>query len=639
MAEQDRELSDGEEPESAPRKRVDALLIASSAESDTESKGQLSRLGQLRKGMNSMNVFSSRKGGGDNKNRFKNAEMQTNEDQEVLDIKPVYCLLHDCCAAIGASYAEIWTRKPLEGTATEHTDSLSAPDSTPHHTHGHRFGIEEVGDTDSPPPRSPVQVRSSSKKTLRAPSAPQEAPSSPKQLFSSLRHKASGNFGRGSSGGKLPFLKEDTHGSQGSFGLHRRPSLVGALGILGLVADDHTHEVPGAQLASSLTFADYSYVDQELLESQVVGRTAQLEGQNWRMVQKRLDTLTRNQQLHYTEGVGLPGAAWAHEHILDWHDLSVLDDSDELLQKDARCLVLRRFFDMSVGVKIMDPTSTYLVGVLILYKTFPSEKKRSNRLNYRQFSSQAVVTDLLKNAGKGAYWCMKLQEASATFVQLRAEEEAAERLSMDEGDDTIVERKSLDIKFRHWWWKFFKKFRGQKGTPPGKNTWQYSIWSFIGCFVVMLIISAVNRGMRDIQYNNDYLFILINSMGALSAMVFAAPASPIVQPRNIFGGHIISAVSGLLVDYLSNPEYLGVLPEWVAVPLAPAVAVLLMCKFGLFNPPACACSVIYLAGRTQIKNLGWMYIACPILLDCSIVVITGVAVNNLSKERTYPLFW
>lgn len=31
----------------------------------------------------------------------------------------------------------------------------------------------------------------------------------------------------------------------------------------------------------------------------------------------------------------------------------------------------------------------------------------------------------------------------------------------------------------------------------------------------MLIISAVNRGMRDIQYNNDYLFILINSMGAL----------------------------------------------------------------------------------------------------------------------------
>lgn len=40
-------------------------------------------------------------------------------------------------------------------------------------------------------------------------------------------------------------------------------------------------------------------------QSQVVGRTAQLEGQNWRMVQKRLDTLTRNQQLHYTEGVGV----------------------------------------------------------------------------------------------------------------------------------------------------------------------------------------------------------------------------------------------------------------------------------------------------------------------------------------------
>lgn len=82
-------------------------------------------------------------------------------------------------------------------------------------------------------------------------------------------------------------------------------------------------------------------------------------------------------------------------------------------------------------------------------------------------SDAPVCARVSSTAGKGAYWCMKLQEASATFVQLRAEEEAAERLSMDEGDDTIVERKSLDIKFRHWWWKFFKKFRGQKGTPPG----------------------------------------------------------------------------------------------------------------------------------------------------------------------------
>lgn len=45
---------------------------------------------------------------------------------------------------------------------------------------------------------------------------------------------------------------------------------------------------------------------------------------------------------------------------------------------------------------------------------------------------------------------------------------------------------------------------------------------------------------RDVEYKDGHLFALMASFGAVSTMLFAAPTSQLVQPRNVVGGHIIS---------------------------------------------------------------------------------------------------
>ena len=56
------------------------------------------------------------------------------------------------------------------------------------------------------------------------------------------------------------------------------------------------------------------------------------------------------------------------------------------------------------------------------------------------------------------------------------------------------------------------------------------------------------------QTSGEY-YILLNSVGALATLVFAAPNSPLGQPRNAVGGSMISAAISVLFYYLSGEEY------------------------------------------------------------------------------------
>ena len=62
-------------------------------------------------------------------------------------------------------------------------------------------------------------------------------------------------------------------------------------------------------------------------------------------------------------------------------------------------------------------------------------------------------------------------------------------------------------------------------------------------------------------------FVMVGSWGALLTLLFSAPASPLVQPRNIVGGNLVSCVVAILFSYLTAEEYLNVLPLWLAVAL------------------------------------------------------------------------
>jgi len=150
-------------------------------------------------------------------------------------------------------------------------------------------------------------------------------------------------------------------------------------------------------------------------------------------------------------------------------------------------------------------------------------------------------------------------------------------------------------------------------------------WAFIGSFIGLGIISFL-------QY--DYLTtadltLLIGSFGASCVLIYGVIDSPLAQPRNLIGGHVISAIVGVSIFKL-----IPVL--WVAAPLAVSVSIIAMQITKTLHPPGGATALIAVTGGVNITNLGYLYVLSPVLSGVLILFITALIFNNIPKGRRYP---
>lgn len=154
--------------------------------------------------------------------------------------------------------------------------------------------------------------------------------------------------------------------------------------------------------------------------------------------------------------------------------------------------------------------------------------------------------------------------------------------------------------------------------PPFKSLssipLKYEIWFFgwIGSFVGILLVEAImsaNTAFRD-SYNVP---IIIASFGATAVLIYGAVDSPLAQPRNVFGGHIISALVGVCITrlFVLDPAYLGHLDNRAFHPatfinggLSMATAFLAMQITGTTHPPYVTWSSRDLAHRSSANNSG-----------------------------------
>ena len=127
--------------------------------------------------------------------------------------------------------------------------------------------------------------------------------------------------------------------------------------------------------------------------------------------------------------------------------------------------------------------------------------------------------------------------------------------------------------------------------------------------------------------------LLIGSFGASAVLCFGATKSPLAQPRNLVGGHFISALVGVTVCQLIGAE--SVLAVSLAVPLA--IAAMLMT--GTLHPPGGATALTAVTGGQAIYGLGYGYVFIPCLLGAVILLVTALVCNNMSRHCQYPLYW
>jgi CBS domain-containing membrane protein len=152
-------------------------------------------------------------------------------------------------------------------------------------------------------------------------------------------------------------------------------------------------------------------------------------------------------------------------------------------------------------------------------------------------------------------------------------------------------------------------------------------WTFIGSFIGIGLIGLLNSHFFTIH---DNLF-LIGSFGASAVLIYGVINSPLAQPRNLVGGHLISALIGVTIHYLIPDE------TWVAGALAVSVSIVIMQFTKTLHPPGGATSLIANIGSEKIKNIGYWYVLSPVLMGVIILLTVALIVNNMTSHRSYPL--
>lgn len=151
-------------------------------------------------------------------------------------------------------------------------------------------------------------------------------------------------------------------------------------------------------------------------------------------------------------------------------------------------------------------------------------------------------------------------------------------------------------------------------------------WTFVGSFSGIGIIGFLNQENFS---HTDNLF-LIGSFGASSVLIYGIVNSPLAQPRNLVGGHVICALVGVTVHYILPNEL------WLSSAFAVSLSIVLMQITKTLHPPGGATALIANIGSEKVKSLGYLYVLSPVLSGVLILLLVALIVNNLTAHRTYP---
>ena len=141
------------------------------------------------------------------------------------------------------------------------------------------------------------------------------------------------------------------------------------------------------------------------------------------------------------------------------------------------------------------------------------------------------------------------------------------------------------------------------------------------------LFSTVTIGVLTLlTYKTELGVFLIASFGSSMVLLFGYPESPFAQPKNIFFGHLLTSMIGIIFLYLVP------LPIFLLIPLAVGFGVALMMLLNVTHPPAGGNPIIVIMGSVSLD-----YLVNPIIIGSLIILAFGVILNRLILKKKYPL--
>ncbi len=144
--------------------------------------------------------------------------------------------------------------------------------------------------------------------------------------------------------------------------------------------------------------------------------------------------------------------------------------------------------------------------------------------------------------------------------------------------------------------------------------------------IIAGVFSMITIGVLTfLTYKTELGIFLLASFGSSMVLLYGYPESPFAKPKNVFFGHLVTAIVGLFfLNFVPLPLY-------IIIPFAVGFGVGLMILFNVTHPPAGGNPIIVIIGSVSID-----YLLSPVITGSIIIVTFALIINRFILKKSYP---
>ena len=144
--------------------------------------------------------------------------------------------------------------------------------------------------------------------------------------------------------------------------------------------------------------------------------------------------------------------------------------------------------------------------------------------------------------------------------------------------------------------------------------------------IIAGFFSAINIGVLTVlTYQTTLGLFIAASFGSSMVLLFGFPESPFAQPKNVFFGHLVTALVGVFfVNFIPLPIY-------ISIAGAVGIGIFLMIILDVVHPPAGGNPIMVIIGSASFE-----YLINPIIFGCILILLIAIIVNKFLLKKNYP---
>ena len=131
--------------------------------------------------------------------------------------------------------------------------------------------------------------------------------------------------------------------------------------------------------------------------------------------------------------------------------------------------------------------------------------------------------------------------------------------------------------------------------------------------------------LTALTYKSALGLFLAGSFGSSMVLLFGFPESPFAQPKNVFFGHLSTALVGVIFVHLVP------LPIYINIAIAVGAGIFFMILLNVVHPPAGGNPVMVIIG-----SVSYDYLLFPIISGCFIIILLAIIINKFILKKNYP---